>query len=221
MSYFGHYIGALYKTFVMLFLQFRIERKWRYLNKNNYTIIANKLHDPLFPIDKVTVGDYTYGRIRVIPFSKEDGYLNIGKFCSIASGATFLLGGEHCYKTFLTYPFEGMFEHNFNSPSKGDINIGNDVWIGWDATILSGVTIGNGAIISAGSLVVKDVPPFAIVGGVPAKVLKYRFDDKIRERLFEIDYNLLSKEKLLTNRNLFLENIDIINVDELIRYINT
>jgi serine acetyltransferase len=75
--------------------------------------------------------------------------------------------------------------------SKGDIVVGDDVWIGYGATILSGVHIGQGAVVAAGALVAKDVPPYAIVGGVPAKVIKYRFEPALIERLLEIDYSQL------------------------------
>src|SRR5690606_25352240 len=103
----------------------------------------------------------------------------IGKYCSIGQDVIILLGGEHHLDRITTYPFPAFWKEyaNFESPglSKGNVSIGNDVWIVTDVLILSGVSIGNGAVIGAKSLVTRDIPPYAIVGGVPAKIIKYRF----------------------------------------------
>ncbi len=112
--------------------------------------------------------------------------LNIGKFCSIACGAKFLFNSaNHSMESLSTYPFPLFFEEwglDRNDvadawDNKGDIIIGNDVWIGYEAVILSGVTIGDGAIIGARAVVTRDVPPYTIVGGVPAKAIKKRFSE--------------------------------------------
>ena len=92
-----------------------------------------------------------------------------------------------------TYPFNQLFKDEFgwlkgHPATKGDIRIGNDVWIGEDAKILSGVTIGDGAVIGANSLVTKNVPPYAVVGGVPAKIIKYRFPENVISRLLQIKW---------------------------------
>ena len=126
----------------------------------------------------VKVGDYTYGLFD--PKEFEDGTkLTIGKFCSIAENVTFIMGGEHRADFASTYPFNVLVK-NFNyikghPRSKGDITVGNDVWIGFNSKILSGVTIGDGAIVGANSLVVKDIEPYAIYAGNPAKFIRYRF----------------------------------------------
>ena len=112
--------------------------------------------------------------------------LIIGKFCSIACGAKFLFtSANHTQTSLSTYPFPIFFEEwgldvqNITSAwdNKGDIMIGNDVWIGYETVILSGVTIGDGAIIGSRAVVTKDVPPYTIVGGVPAKTIRKRFSD--------------------------------------------
>lgn len=118
--------------------------------------------------------------------------LKIGKFCSIACSAKFLFAsGNHSMKSLSTYPFPIFFEEwgldarDIRSAwdNKGDIVIGNDVWIGYEAVILSGVTIGDGAVIGSRAVVTKDVPPYTIVGGVPAKFIRRRFDDAAIEKL--------------------------------------
>lgn len=112
--------------------------------------------------------------------------LKIGKFCSIACGAKFLFtSGNHTLRSLSTYSFPIFFDEWNLDPrniqrawdNKGNIVLGNDVWVGYEAVILSGVTIGDGAIIGTRAVVTKDVPPYTIVGGVPAKSIRKRFDD--------------------------------------------
>ncbi|HJT23091.1 MAG TPA: CatB-related O-acetyltransferase [bacterium] len=127
---------------------------------------------------KYKIGDGTYGFPNIYQWTDDTG-LVVGKYCSIAPEVTFVLGGEHQTDTISTYPFSGTYLKSFKSGippgTKGNIKVGNDVWIGMKALILSGVTIGDGAVIGAGSVVVKDVEPYAIVGGNPAKLIRYRF----------------------------------------------
>ena len=121
--------------------------------------------------------------------------LVIGKFCSIACGAKFLFtSANHKMSSLSTYPFPIFYEEwgldvkdiRNAWDNKGDIVIGNDVWIGYEAVIMSGVTIGDGAIIGTRAVVTKDVPPYTIVGGVPAKPIRKRFDDATIERLVKL-----------------------------------
>ena len=118
--------------------------------------------------------------------------LKIGKFCSIACGAKFLFtSGNHALKSLSTYTFPIFFKEWDLDPknirdawdNKGDIVVGNDVWIGYEAVVLSGVTIGDGAIIGTRAVVTKDVPPYTIVGGVPARPIRRRFDEETVARL--------------------------------------
>ena len=138
--------------------------------------------------------------------------LKVGKFCSIARGAKFLFtSANHTMHSISTYPFPIFFEEwgldvtNITSAwdNKGDIVIGNDVWIGYEAIVLSGVTIGDGAIIGTRAVVTKDVPPYTIVGGIPAKPIRKRFSDEVISKLLELQW---------WNRpeNRIKENIDVI-----------
>ncbi len=118
--------------------------------------------------------------------------LKIGKFCSIACGAKFLFtSANHALGSLSTYPFPIFFEEwgldakdiRQAWDKRGDIVIGNDVWIGFEAVILSGVTVGDGAIIGTRTVVTKDVPPYTIVGGAPARPIRRRFEDTVIEKL--------------------------------------
>jgi virginiamycin A acetyltransferase len=135
------------------------------------------------------IGDWSYGQPKIYTWD-EGSTLYIGKFCSFADGVIILLGGEHRIDWITTYPFSVLFEKaklfKGHPKSKGDVKIGNDVWIGTNALILSGIEIGDGAVIGAGSVVLKNVEPYAIVGGNPAKLIRYRFDEQIITKLREI-----------------------------------
>ena len=135
------------------------------------------------------IGDHTYGRPIIL--ERNAAHLDIGKFCSIATGVEIALG-NHRIDTVSSYPFAvlkkwwpsaaGMADHD----SRGAVTIGSDVWIGASAFITSGVTIGHGAVVAARAVVTKDVPPYAVVGGNPAKVIRYRFPLETIEQLLEI-----------------------------------
>ena len=152
-----------------------------------YTMYNDFVHDPReFQVNNVL---YHY------PVNGDK--LKIGKFCSIACGAKFLFtSANHKMESLSTYPFPIFFEEwgldvqNICDAwdNKGDIVIGNDVWIGYEAVILSGVTIGDGAIIGTRAVVTKDIPPYTIVGGVPAKIIRKRFDEETIRKLEEISW---------------------------------
>ncbi|MCH9610787.1 MAG: Streptogramin A acetyltransferase [Chlamydiales bacterium] len=153
----------------------------------------------------IKVGDYTYYadqehaeefENRNVVFG-EIANLTIGKFCQIAQGTTFVLSdSNHQMDGFSTYPFFvfGRFnketptwdDYELTLPDKGDTFVDHDVWFGHKSTIMPGVKIGSGAIIATRAVVTKDVPPYCIVGGNPAKIIKQRFDDKTIERLLQI-----------------------------------
>ena len=134
--------------------------------------------------------------------------LIIGKFCSIACGAKFIFNSaNHTLSSFSTYPFPIFFEEwglNIKDvaaawDNKGDIIIGNDVWIGYEAVIMAGVTVGDGAIIGTRAVVTKDVPPYTIVGGVPAKPIRKRFENEALDELLKIRWWDWPEEKIARN----------------------
>lgn len=112
--------------------------------------------------------------------------ISVGKFCSIAEDVVVLAGGEHNLSAVSTSPYFDQVINNCRVNSKGNVQIGNDVWIGHGVIILSGVSVGDGAVIAAGAVVTKNVPPYAVVVGVPAKILKYRFDESTVRALLDI-----------------------------------
>ena len=173
--------------------------------------LQNVVTDP-----SISVGDYTiyddfvndprdFQRNNVLyhyPINRER--LVIGKFCSIACGARFLMNSaNHALGSLSTYVFPIFYEewgHGMEVTEawdhRGDIVIGNDVWIGYEAVILSGVTIGDGAIVAARSVVTRDVPPYTIVGGVPARPIRRRFDQETIDALLELRWWDWPLEKL-------------------------
>jgi virginiamycin A acetyltransferase len=164
----------------------------------------------------IIVGDYTYydDFEDVHNFEKNVKYLFdftgdrliIGKFCMIASGVTFIMNGaNHLSEAISTYPF-AIFGNGWEKamegrsyPHKGDLRIGNDVWIGYNATIMTGVTIGDGAIIATNATVVKDVAPYTIVGGNPAREIRKRFPEATIQRLLEIKWWDWEMERITRN----------------------
>lgn len=147
--------------------------------------------------------------------------LIIGKFCSVACNSKFLMtSGNHTMKSQSTYTFPIFYEewgldisHITDAwDNKGDIVIGNDVWIGYDSIIMSGVHIGDGAIIGTRAVVTNDVPPYSIVGGIPAKVIKKRFSDDTISKLLEIKWWNWSYKKIQSN----IQYIQSGNIDKLV-----
>lgn len=189
------------------------KRNWRKENHQNFTEMGNRMFDR----SKVSVGYGTYGTINVIQFDKECANIKIGDFCSIAPEVSFVVDGEHPYHYVSTYPFkQRLLKDKDTSCSKGNIILENDVWIGYRATILSGVHIGQGAIIAAGAVVVNDVPPYAIVGGVPAKVIKYRFDKNKKDILLEkMKFDTVNAERVNLICEYLYSDLSEMKIDEL------
>lgn len=179
----------------------------------------------------ITIGEYTYGADSINVWFQDKANVKIGKFCSIASGVQILLAADHRTDWITTYPFghinQSIFTKHFASghpKTNGDVVIGNDVWIGHRATIMSGITIGDGAVIAANAHVVKNVDAYSIVGGNPAKHLKYRFNESIRNRLIEIQWWNFPKDEIdkmshilcSSDINKLMDYLDLPKVDETI-----
>ncbi|MEM9090936.1 MAG: Vat family streptogramin A O-acetyltransferase [Cyanobacteria bacterium P01_F01_bin.53] len=174
--------------------------------------IKNTVSNP-----NIIIGEYTYyddledsenfERNVLYHFPFIGDKLIIGKFCAIAQGTKFIMNGaNHKLDGFSTYPFyifgngwETVAPKDDELPYKGDTVIGNDVWIGYEATIMPGVTIGDGAVIAAKSVVVSDVEPYTIVGGNPAKTIRQRFDDEVVHALLSLAWWNWPIEKITRN----------------------
>ncbi|WP_461206046.1 CatB-related O-acetyltransferase [Clostridium sp. DL1XJH146] len=190
-----------------------LNSKWRKLNSHNYTR-ANSL----FTLEKVHIGKETYGLLNIVDYENLNEKLTIGCFCSIADNVTFMLGGEHHPQYISNYPFKMHirdFDAEDDRTTKGPITIGDDVWIGYNCVILSGVTIGQGAVIAAGSIVCKDVPPYAIY--TTNRVIKYRFSDEIIKKLLLFNYKDLEYPFVKDNIFLFYNTCTEHLVNELIK----
>lgn len=179
------------------FIKWRIIEKkrsfdWRKKNRHNNTTLRSYV-----PFDCISVGKNTYGEIDVLRLD-QNSMLKIGSYCSIAPKVSFIMGAEHYTSHISTFPFKVKVLKDVSSEaySKGNIIVDDDVWIGYSATIMSGVHIGQGAVIAAQSLVTKDVPPYAIVGGIPARIIKYRFENDLIKELLKVDFNNLTKEEI-------------------------
>lgn len=146
--------------------------------------------------------DSSLGRFSYVGYDCDIFNCHIGAFCSIAN-EVIIVGAKHPLSWISTSPVfynaKGGTGHHIGElqePSRGQTIVGNDVWIGSRAIIMEGVKIGNGAVIGSGAVVTKDVPDYAIVAGVPAKILRYRFDEKLRQRLSESEWWNLEEECL-------------------------
>jgi len=193
-------------------------------NYDRLCFLKNVVKNP-----NIIVGDYTYydDFENVENFEKNVKYLFdfisdkliIGKFCMIASDVKFIMNGaNHLTDSLSTYPF-AIFGQGWESamngknyPKKGNINIGNDVWIGYNATIMAGVTIGDGAIVATNSTVIKDIEPYSIVGGNPAKEIKKRFSKEIITKLLKLQWWNWDIEKITKN----IQNLTNTEIEDLI-----
>lgn len=168
------------------------------ISVGDYTMYNDFVNDPVFFEKNNVIYHYPVNHDKLV----------IGKFCSIACGARFIFNSaNHSMTSLSTYPFPLFFEEwgldrkdiAASWDNKGDIVVGNDVWIGYEAVILAGVTVGDGAIIGARALVTKDVPPYTIVGGVPAKTIRKRFSEETISFLLEIKWWNWPKERIAEN----------------------
>jgi virginiamycin A acetyltransferase len=190
-------------------------RKYRKINSHNETYPEN-----IFRLEKVSVGNVTYGGIDITDYSDEDTMVEIGHYCSLAPGVKLILGGEHRPENISNFPFRHKLGMVIREAfSKGSIIIKDDVWVGANSLILSGVIIGQGSVVAAGSVVTKNIPPYAIVGGNPAKVIRLRFSETVIKKLLTIDYSKLQPNKIVKNIDCWYEQVTEANIDELLRKI--
>lgn len=185
-------------------------RKWRKLNSNNDTYMGD-----YFDPEVVSVGIKSYGLLNIINHDK-NSKLRIGNYCSIAPEVVFILNGEHNLGTISTFPFKThcLKTERFEAGTNGDIQVDDDVWIGYGATIMSGVHIGQGAVIAARAVVTKDVEAYEIVGGIPAKIIGMRFDSSMVEEAKLIDYSKLTLQMIEEHSNeLYMDLVDVGQLD--------
>ena len=188
-----------------------LKSKWRKINSHNETYLMK-----ICNISNVRVGRDTYGYLEIYDWGSENERLEIGNFVSLANGVKFILGGNHKYDCLLTYPLKVMkLKEGIESYSNGPIIVEDDVWIGMNSIIMSGVRINRGAIIAAGSVVTKDVPPYAIVGGNPAKIIKYRFNEEIVNKMLTIDLKNVNDLFIRENIDLLYKEINGEIIDEI------
>ena len=199
------------------------DQKFPLANYDRLCFLKNVVKNP-----NVIIGDYTYydDFENVENFEKNIKYhfdfigdkLIIGKFCMIASDVIFIMNGaNHLTNSITSYPF-AIFGHDWSDamegksyPTKGDTIVGNDVWIGYNSTIMPGVKIGDGAIIATNSTVTKNVEPYTVVGGNPAKEIKKRFTENEINKLLKIRWWNWSIEKITKNVKKLTDN----NIDDL------
>jgi virginiamycin A acetyltransferase len=203
------------RQLVRTFERRAFEKEWRRRNAHNQT----KVGDRLFPIEVVHVGKGSYGTITIQSlYVTPNEKLSIGNYVSIAPDVTFLLGVNHQMSTATTFPFYSKLiqRSSIDAISKGPVIIEDEVWIGTGSMIFSGISIGKGSIIAAGAIVTKDVPPYAIVGGNPAKLIRYRFDEEIIELLKPIYFVNFSDEWIRNNIEAIYNKIE--TMDDALRF---
>lgn len=175
----------------------------------NYELY-NMLHKDIF----ATFGNGSYAGSLFCRPDRDCQHIFIGNYCCLSDDVTFMIGANHEYDFVSNYCIGQLFQYNKEVKSGDFINvrnnvdlcyafIGNDVWIGQNVTIVDGVQIGNGAIVASGSVVTKNVPPYAIVGGNPAKIIRYRFPEEIIEKLNKIKWWYWTKKRIIDNEQYF------------------
>jgi acetyltransferase-like isoleucine patch superfamily enzyme len=161
----------------------------------------------------VTIGRHTYGHdAETFCVFMTGAAIAVGAFCSIGPEVRILAGSEHITSRATTFPlnallFEGSGDNSMDAIDRGTTTIGNDVWIGLGAIVLSGISVGDGAVIGAGAVVSRSVPPYAVVAGNPARLLRYRFDDHTCRRLLAVQWWECSDEEIEALRPSFMSDV--------------
>lgn len=167
-------------------------------------------------LENIKFGKYSYGKPTILRYENIGEGLEIGDYVSIADNVTILLGGEHNLDTFTTFPLKAILLNRNEGMITSKTIIEDDVWIGYGVKILSGVKIGKGAVVGAGAVVTKDLEAYGIYGGIPAKLIKYRFSKEIREKLLKLDFNKLECINLKKDIDLFYEKLTLEKLDKII-----
>ena len=202
--------NTLLRRFAKVIKENYYRRKWRKNNQNNNTQLRRCSN-----LSSVKVGSYSYGELNIVTFGNEHKVI-IKNCVSIAQEVTFLIDAEHQISTLSSFPFKvAILKQKQEAFGKGDIIIDDDVWIGYGATILSGVHVSQGAVIAAGAVVTSDVPPYAIVGGVPAKVIKYRFTPHVIDFMLTLDYSKLTEDLIRTYVDDLYTEIDDMELEDI------
>jgi acetyltransferase-like isoleucine patch superfamily enzyme len=205
-------MGSLFYKLYSITRLFLFKINWRLINKHNETYVLN-----FFKKQIVSIGKKSYGALNIKTFRANNERLVIGNHVSIADGVIFLLGGNHFYEIFSTYPFKvktGVAKNE--AYSNGSIIVEDDVWIGLNVLILSGVRIGKGSVIAAGSVVVKDIQPYSIYGGNPAKFIKKRFNDELIDKISTVDYSNLNYNFIKNNIDFLYQKVTKDNIDKIL-----
>lgn len=195
------------RSVLAMYEKMQFDKSWRKSNQHNFTSIGNFM----FPDNVVEVGQASYGLLNVQSlYATPQEKLIIGNYVSIASDSLFLLGTNHQTETITTYPLHSKLIDRtpLDALSKGPIVVEDEAWIGSNAIIMSGITIGKGAIVAAGSIVTKDVPPYAIVGGNPAKIIRYKFSEEMVKELLTFRLVDVPIEWFKANIELMYEKIE-------------
>ena len=198
------------RTLLARYEKISFDRWWRNSNRHNETSIGTYM----FPKGVVEVGHATYGLLNVQSlYATPDEKLIIGNYVSIASDSLFLLGTNHQTETITTYPLHSKFVGRtpLDALSRGPIVVEDEAWIGSNAIVMSGVTIGKGAIVAAGAIVTKSVAPYAIVGGNPAKLIRYKFSEEIIEELQSFHLKDVPVDWFKANISLMYQKIESVN----------
>jgi acetyltransferase-like isoleucine patch superfamily enzyme len=212
LSFMVRVLGSKILRFVELI---NLKAEWALKNPNNKTYPVS-----YFPIDLVHIGDYSYGPIDLYTYGAEGEGLEVGKYCSIAKDVKFVLGGNHKTDCLMTFPVKNIFGKNQENESltKGKIILEDDVWIGVGSTILSGIRLGQGCIVAARSVVTKSFPPYAIIGGNPARIIKMRFDENVIKALENsaIHIGSIDSKEIIDNIEYYSDTLNEKTVRDLI-----
>jgi virginiamycin A acetyltransferase len=198
------------RSIIRIYQKTKFDKQWRRKNPHNETIIGNRM----FPMEIATVGKGSYGILTIQSlYVTPQEILEIGNYVSIAPEVTFLMGVNHQIDTATTYPFYSKLvqRSSIDASGKGSIIVEDEVWMGTGAMIFSGIRIGKGAIIAAGAIVTKDVPPYAIVGGNPAKLIRYRFSEDIIKILLPINFIDYPESWIKENIDLIYSKIETVS----------